>query len=101
MGPRHEEGLENETNFFINCEHEKEELSEYKKDKVEGEQILDAIGSKKFLCPWVKQVGNKILFSLGKVSNSAMPSHFGDYLASNIISPSQHGLLQSRDRLLV
>ena len=48
MGPRHEEGLENETNFFINCEHEKEELSEYKKDKVEGEQILDAIGSKNF-----------------------------------------------------
>lgn len=44
MGPRHEEGLENETNFFINCEHEKEESSEFKKDKVEGEQILDAIG---------------------------------------------------------
>ena len=48
MGPRHEEGLENETNFFINCEHEKEESSEFKKDKVEGEQILDAIGSMNF-----------------------------------------------------
>ena len=68
MGPRHEEGLENETNFFINCEHEKEELSEYQKDKVEGEQILDAIGSKKFLMSVGKaintiQFGESIKFS--------------------------------------
>ena len=49
MGPRHEEGLDNETNFFIQCENEKEEPTDYKKDKVEGDQILDAIGSTKFL----------------------------------------------------
>ena len=47
MGPRPEEGLDNETNFFMQCENEKEELTDYKEDhsKVEGEQILDAIGS--------------------------------------------------------
>lgn len=51
MGPRPEEGLDNETNFFIQCENEKEEMTDYKEDnsKVEGEQILDAIGSK-LLC---------------------------------------------------
>lgn len=49
MGPRHEEGLESETNFFIQCEIEKEEPTDYKKEKVEGDQILDAIGSTKFL----------------------------------------------------
>ena len=50
MGPRPEEGLDNETNFFIQFENEKEELTDYKEDnsKVEGEQILDAIGSMKF-----------------------------------------------------
>ena len=49
MGPRHEEGLDSETNFFIQCENEKEEPTDYKKDKVEGDQILDAIGSTKFI----------------------------------------------------
>ena len=45
MSPRPEEGLDNETNFFIQGENEKEELTDYKEDnsKVEGEQILDAI----------------------------------------------------------
>ena len=52
MGPRPEEGLDNETNLFIQCENEKEELTDYKEDnsKVEGEQILDAIGSKILCC---------------------------------------------------
>ena len=47
MSPRPEEGLDSETNFFIQGENEKEELTDYKEDnsKVEGEQILDAIGS--------------------------------------------------------
>ena len=103
MSPRPEEGLDNETNFFIQGENEKEELTDYKEDnsKVEGEQILDAIGSTiMFYTVWhCQQI--QILSSLGKVSNSAMPSYFGHYLASHIISPSQHGLLQSGDRLLV
>ena len=49
MGPRPDEGYEHETNFFIQCENEKDELSIHNlKDntKVEGEQVLDAIGSK-------------------------------------------------------
>ena len=60
MGPRPEEGLDNETNFFIQCENEKEELKDYKEDnsKVEGEQILDAIGSKR-LCFTQLVIANK------------------------------------------
>ena len=49
MGPRHEEGLNSETNFFIQCENEKEEPTDDKKDKGDGDQILDAIGSTKFI----------------------------------------------------
>ena len=55
MSPRPEEGLDEETNFFIQCEHEKKERRDFKEDntRVEGEQILDAIGSTNIIFPSV------------------------------------------------
>ena len=96
MAPRPDETLLSEVNPFLVISPSNTKIREVEEVKVkdEKEQILDAIGSKvlNFVLILISFI---FPLSLGQMAPAEVPGCPYNHLATNILPPSQYGLLQS------